>query len=50
MEPHRPGLQTEDEIQGFLHEGAKLHKDLIEINKTLIKITKIIETKEMPSS
>lgn len=50
LEPFRKSLNTDDELQGFLHEGAKLHNDLIEINKSLKQVIKFIEPKEKPSS
>jgi len=50
LEPHRPGLETEDEIHGFYHEGSKIHNDLKEINKTLNKVTNLLNNEEKSNS
>ncbi len=48
LEPYRDGLRVDDEQLNFFHESAKIHNDLKEINKTLSKITEVINTNEKP--
>lgn len=37
FEPHRTGLQSEDEVQRFLNKSSNIHEDLKNINTTLNK-------------
>jgi len=46
LEPFRTSLDTVDEYQAFLHEGSKIHSDLIEINNSIKKLTNSLENKK----